>query len=91
MSKLVLNALVTRALVDEGFRRDLLNGHRAHRLAEFPLGEEEQAVLLSIHAHSMKAFAAQVDRLLRGEATPSLGYTYRYNAPPTVPVGAGTD
>lgn len=89
MSKLVLNALVMQALVDDGFRQDLLNGRRAQRLAEFPLAEQEQALLLSLSAPSLEVFAAQVEHLLRHNAP----ITQTQGAPPStaVPLGAGAD
>jgi len=45
MCKLTLNAVVTRALVDDQFREALLSGREGKVLQEFPLGEEERRIL----------------------------------------------
>jgi len=64
MSKLTLNAIVTRALMDEQFRQALLAGQVERAAAEFPLGEEERWVLKNARATTMEGFVAQVHDLM---------------------------
>lgn len=67
MCKLTLNAVVTKALIDDGFREALLSGRAGVALQEFPLGEDERRVLDSIRAKDVEGLAAQIDRLIREE------------------------
>jgi hypothetical protein len=68
-----LQALVGRALVDECFRRDLLNGHRRERLGEFRLSPEELAAAASIDADDLGSFAAGLDTWIRNSTAGSTG------------------
>ena len=70
MCKLTLNAVVTKALVDERFREALLTGRSEAALREFPLGEEERRALASIHAEDLQGFVTQVHRLMGEEPSP---------------------
>lgn len=62
MSKLNLNAIATRALLDNHFRADILNGHRKERISEFDLTEDERTAILSIEADSLDQFIRQLGR-----------------------------
>ncbi|HIQ09196.1 MAG TPA: hypothetical protein EYH28_06785 [Anaerolineaceae bacterium] len=68
MCKLTLNAVVTKALVDDCFREALLSGRAEAALQEFPLNEEERRLLGNIRAEDVEGLAAQIDRLI-GEET----------------------
>jgi len=68
MSRLHVNAIVTRALLDDDFRAGLLNGQRRARLAAFDLSEQERNAILAIETHDLNQFIGQVDRWLRTPA-----------------------
>ena len=61
MSDAALRSLITQALVDTQLCSKLLNGGRELVLAQYELSEVERAVLRTIEADSLQAFAAQVD------------------------------
>ena len=65
MSKLYLNAIATRALVDKEFQEKLLNGQRKEMLGEFTLSEEEIKLLLSIKEDSLDQFIGQLGKLIQ--------------------------
>jgi hypothetical protein len=65
MSKLHLNAIVTRALVDDEFKAAILNGQRKARLAAFELTEQERNTILSIESHDLDQFIGQLERWMR--------------------------
>lgn len=65
MSKLHLNAIATRALVDKEFQEKLLNGQRKEMLGEFTLSEEEMKLLLSIKEDSLDQFIGQLGKLIQ--------------------------
>jgi len=65
MSKLHLNAIATRALVDREFQDKLLNGQRKEMLGEFTLSEEEMKLLLSIKDDSLDQFIGQLGKLIQ--------------------------
>ncbi len=76
MCKLTLNAVVTRALMDEHFCQALLAGRTDQVLREFPLGEEERQVLEQARAATLDGFVAQVHALMHQqlpEASPPAG------------------
>ena len=75
MCKLTLNAVVTKALVDERFREALLTRRSEAALREFPLGEEERRVLDSIQADDLQGFVAQMHHLMREDAS---GWPYGF-------------
>jgi hypothetical protein len=62
MAKLNLNAIATRALLDNHFRADILNGHRKERISEFDLTEDERKVVLSIEADTLDQFIHHLGR-----------------------------
>lgn len=64
MSKLNLNAIATRALLDINFRVEILNGHRKKRVSEFDLTEDERNAVLSIEADTIDQFIQQLGRLI---------------------------
>jgi hypothetical protein len=55
-----LEEVVGHAIIDRGFRADLLNGPRARALSRFNLTPEEQQALMSIRAESLESFAGQL-------------------------------
>ena len=55
-----LEEVVGYAIIDRGFRADLLNGPRARALSRFNLTPEEQQALMSIRAESLESFAGQL-------------------------------
>jgi hypothetical protein len=63
-----LQAVVGRALVDPSFSKDLLNGHRAERLAEFNLSTDELSVARRISANDLAGFAGQLDAWINAQA-----------------------
>ncbi|MFQ5409942.1 MAG: hypothetical protein ACE5FI_16160 [Anaerolineales bacterium] len=65
MDNLQVNALVTRALADATFQKDILNGHRRERLTEFELTDQERTGLLSIKAGDVDEFIRQVEGQIR--------------------------
>lgn len=60
MSRLNLNAIATKALLDHNFQTDILNGHRKERLTEFDLSEDEKRVVLSIEAKNVDQFVTHL-------------------------------
>lgn len=68
MCKLTLNAIVTRALMDEHFCQALLAGHTDEVLREFSLGEEDRWVLESVRAATLDGFVAQVHALMHQDS-----------------------
>ena len=60
MSKLQLNAIITRALVDEEFRAGILNGKRKALLSAYPLPTEVMHKVLVIRANDMDGFVGGV-------------------------------
>ncbi len=80
MCKLTLNAVVTRALVDDQFREALLSGQTGKVLQEFPLGEEERRILGSIRADDLEGFVAQIHYLIHEEPV-SLPYVVNFAVP----------
>jgi len=70
MSTLTLNALVTKALLDDKFQADILNGHRADRINEFDLSRDEKETILAIKADNLKQFVHQVSRWMEPYETP---------------------
>lgn len=57
-----LQGLIGRALVDPTFRKDLLNGRRAERLAELELTADERGAAGSIVADDLSSFARELDQ-----------------------------
>lgn len=64
MSHRALQNLVGRAIVDHEFRDELLNGNRERVMADFNLADDEKCAVSSIEAHSLQAFASELDSWL---------------------------
>ena len=71
MSRLHLNAIVTRALLDERFRLALLNGQRRARLAAFDLTRQEREAVLRIQTQDLDEFIRQLHAWMRVPPRPS--------------------
>jgi hypothetical protein len=56
-----LQNLVGRAIVDRDFRDQLLNGDREQVVSDFDLTDDEMNVISSINAHSLEAFAGELE------------------------------
>jgi hypothetical protein len=65
VAKNQINAIVTRALIDEEFKTGILNGTRQQRLAEYPLPEAIQKAVLDIKADDLNHFIFKLHELLR--------------------------
>ncbi len=61
MGHRALQNLVGRAIVDRGFRDQLLNGNREDVLADFNLADDELSAIRSVEAHSLETFASELD------------------------------
>ena len=62
MFTLALNAFVTKALLDDKFQEDILNGQRQERIEEFDLSNDEKMTLLGIQADNLEQFIYQVEQ-----------------------------
>ncbi len=63
MSKIHLNAIATRALVDKQFQLGVLNGKRKEMLSEFPLTDEDMNNLLAMKELSLDQFIERLGSL----------------------------
>ena len=64
MSTLQLNAIATRALLDDEFQAAILNGHRRQRLSEFSLSKDEIEAVMSIQANDVDQFIRNLGKLM---------------------------
>jgi hypothetical protein len=64
MSRINLNAVVTKALLDHTFQAGLLNGRRRENLASLRLSEDEIKALMGIEANTINQFIFQVNALV---------------------------
>ncbi|MFN2145154.1 MAG: hypothetical protein ACK2T7_07355 [Anaerolineales bacterium] len=55
-SKAHLNAIATRALIDEDFKAGVLNGKRSQKIQEYPLPEFVQQEVMKIRAKNVGQF-----------------------------------
>ena len=55
-SKAHLNAIATRALIDEDFKAGVLNGKRSQKIQEYPLPELVQQEIMNIRAKNVGQF-----------------------------------
>ena len=62
MSYYMLNALITRSLLDRQFCKDILNGKRSERLREFDLSPSERQAILAIKADGIDQFIREMNR-----------------------------
>lgn len=60
MSERALQAIIGHAIVDRGFRHELMNGGRERLLADFDLTEAERDVVRSIQAQTFEEFASEL-------------------------------
>jgi hypothetical protein len=60
MTYFMLNAILTRALLDAQFSKDILNGKRYERISEYELTPLEKKAILSIEAEDMDQFIHQI-------------------------------
>jgi hypothetical protein len=67
MSKLTLNAMITKAMLDEAFQADILNGKRQECIEKFELSDEEKKALLVIDADNLEQFVSQVERWMHSD------------------------
>jgi len=56
VSKSHLNAIATRALIDEEFKSAVLNGKRSQKIREYPLPEMVQEEVMQIQAEDVHQF-----------------------------------
>jgi hypothetical protein len=69
MTKIEINAIATRALVDKEFEAAILNGHRRERLQEFELPENVFNAIMGIKGKNIKQFIFQLNDIA---ASPTL-------------------
>ena len=69
MTKVIVNAIATRALVDKDFEAAILNGHRKELLQEFQLPEKVFNAIMGIKGEDLKQFIYQLNDLV---ASPSM-------------------
>lgn len=62
MSHFILNAIITRSLLDGQFCKDMLSGNRKARLREFDLSPKERQIILSIKADEIDQFIEQMNQ-----------------------------
>ncbi len=55
-SKVNVNAIATRALIDEDFKAGVLNGSRSQKIEEYPLPETIQQEIMNIRAKDVSQF-----------------------------------
>ncbi|MEN8241249.1 MAG: hypothetical protein ABFS17_04970 [Chloroflexota bacterium] len=65
VAKNQLNAIVTRALIDDDFKAGILNGTRRQKLEEYPLPDTIQQAVLEIKADDLNHFIFKMHELLR--------------------------
>ncbi len=63
MTRLELNAIATRAIVDSRFKADILNGHRKESLQEFSLPEDIFRDVMDIDASNLYQFIVQLNEI----------------------------
>ncbi|MGC9523678.1 MAG: hypothetical protein ACP5HG_17635 [Anaerolineae bacterium] len=73
MSEIALRSLITHAVVDNQLCAKLLNGERDYVLSQFELSDMERTALRGIKAHSLQAFAAQLDDWMRSQPYAGFG------------------
>ena len=64
MTKVVVNAIATRALIDKDFEAAILNGHRQELLEEFHLPEKVFNAIMCIQGDDLKQFIFQLNDLV---------------------------
>ena len=69
MTKVQINAIATRALVDKDFEAAILNGQRRELLQEFQLPDRVFDAIMCIQGEDLKQFIFQLNDLV---ASPSI-------------------
>jgi NifB/MoaA-like Fe-S oxidoreductase len=69
MSKIHLNAIATRALLDGDFKKAVLNGKRREKLDEFSLSENEIQAVMEIEANSLDQFIRGLGTLMHNQSS----------------------
>ena len=64
MTKVEINAIATRALVDKDFEAAILNGKRRELLQEFQLPERVFNAIMCIQGEDLKQFIFQLNDLV---------------------------
>jgi len=64
MTKVEINAIATRALVDKDFEAAILNGKRRELLQEFKLPERVFNAIMCIQGEDLKQFIFQLNDLV---------------------------
>lgn len=64
LSKVQLNAIATRALIDEDFKAGILNGSRLQKIGEYPLSEIARQEIMNIRAADVSQFIQGVYAIL---------------------------
>ncbi|MEJ2487505.1 MAG: hypothetical protein P8Y68_17415 [Anaerolineales bacterium] len=67
-SKVHLNAIATRALIDEDFKAGILNGSRGQKIGEYPLPEITRQEIMNIHAADVSQFIQGLYMILTNQA-----------------------
>ncbi len=70
MSSYQINAIVTRALLDPGFKDAILNGQRCQKLQEFDLPEELVNAILQMGGDDIHQFIYQLNDLMAAHRFP---------------------
>jgi hypothetical protein len=65
MTKLELNAIATRAIIDERFTAGILNGHRNDFLKDFTLPEDIHKDVMAIKAQNLMQFIQQINEIAK--------------------------
>ena len=65
VAKNQMNAIVTRALIDEDFKAGILNGTRRQKLQEYPLPDSIQEAVMDIKADDLNHFIFELHALLK--------------------------
>ena len=64
MTKIEINAIATRALIDEEFKAGVLNGKRSQKIQEYPLPEIIQQEVMNIRAKNVGQFIQGLYRII---------------------------
>lgn len=68
MFKTNINAIATRALVDNDFQAAILNGHRKDKLHEFGLDSKQTKAVMDIKAANLDQFIRSLNKLIQQPA-----------------------
>lgn len=66
-SKHHLNAIATRALIDEEFKAGILNGTRAKKIEEYPLPKTLKSEVLNIKANNLQQFIYKLHEIMTAQ------------------------